>query len=135
MGTRIVVFACTHSAGRSQMAAAFFNAIADGARVEAISAGLDPAPAVYPEVIAAMREVGVDLSDARPRLLTAVMQADAEYLVTMGCGERCPAAPPHRRTDWPLPDPRGLPAATVRAIRDDIRARVAALVRERGWSR
>lgn len=129
---RTVVFACVHSAGRSQMAAAFFNLLADPRTARGVSAGTAPGDAVHPEVVAAMHEVGLDLSSARPRKLTAELAAGAELLVTMGCGDECPYVPNLRREDWPLEDPKGQPPERVRAIRDDVRARVASLVeRER----
>jgi len=130
-----VIFACVHSAGRSQMAAAFFNALAEPAGARAVSAGTDPAESVHPEVIAAMREVGIDLRDARPQRLTDELTRSAQMLVTMGCGEACPVVPGARRLDWPLPDPKGRPADEVRQIRDEVRARVAELVATAGWSR
>jgi arsenate reductase len=117
------------------MAAAFFNAAADPNRATATSAGTQPAPRVHPEVVDAMREVGVDVSGARPTLLTDDLAKGAALLVTMGCGEQCPVVPGLERADWELPDPKGQPVERVRAIREDIRARVAALVRERGWER
>ena len=122
-----VIFACVHNAGRSQMAAAFFNRDAgpDGAR--AISAGTKPAEHVHPEVVAAMREVGIDLSAAQPQKLTPELAQSAQLLVTMGCGEECPYVPGLRRDDWPLPDPKGQGMDAVRAIRDEIRTRVEAL--------
>ena len=131
----LVIFACVHNAGRSQMAAAFFNAQADPARARAQSAGTEPAEHVHPEVLASMREVGLDLSAARPRRLTAELARGAHLLVTMGCGEQCPVVPGLQREDWPLPDPRGQSADAVRAIRDDVARRVAALLAQRGWSR
>src|SRR5262245_53885441 len=106
-----VIFACVHNAGRSQMAAAFFKALADPTTAGAVSAGTAPAAHVHPEVVAAMAEVGLDLRAATPRLLTPAMAADAQLLVTMGCGEQCPVLPGLRRQDWPLPDPYGQPAA------------------------
>lgn len=131
-----VIFACVHNAGRSQMAAAWFNELADPAKAQAVSAGTEPGECVHPEVLAAMREVGVDLSGARPQLLTAAMIAEARQLVTMGCGEACPVAPPSVvRDDWPLEDPKGKPLERVRAIRDEIRERVELLVRGEGWRR
>jgi arsenate reductase len=130
-----VLFACVHNAGRSQMAAAFFNALADPARAVATSAGTRPAARVHPEVLAAMREAGLDLSTARPRRLTEDLARGASLLVTMGCGEDCPAVAGPQREDWPLADPAGQDADTVRAIRDDVRTRVAALLAERGWAR
>jgi arsenate reductase (thioredoxin) len=132
---KTVIFACVHSAGRSQMAAAFLNAKADGSRVRAVSAGTQPAAGVHPEVVAAMREVGLDLSAATPRLLTADLAREAALLVTMGCGDACPAVPGLRRDDWALSDPKGRPLEEVRRIRDEIRDRVAALVSAEGWQR
>jgi arsenate reductase len=130
-----VLFACVHNAGRSQMAAAIFNSLADPARAEALSAGTKPGAAVHPEVVAVMREVGVELSGATPRLLTADLARGVALLVTMGCGEDCPYVPGVERDDWPLPDPKGRPLDEVRAIRDQVGARVSALVRARGWER
>jgi arsenate reductase (thioredoxin) len=130
-----VLFACVHNAGRSQMAAAFFNALADPRRATAVSAGTAPAAQVHPAVVEVMREAGIDLSQAQPTLLTDALARDAELLVTMGCGESCPVVPGLARADWDLPDPKGQPRERVRAIRDDIRARVAELVRARGWRR
>ncbi|MBX3023758.1 arsenate reductase ArsC [bacterium] len=130
-----VIFACVHSAGRSQMAAAFFNALADPARARAVAAGTAPGDRVHPEVVATMREIGIDLSAARPRRLTDALAADAQLLITMGCGEACPLVPGLRRDDWALADPKGRSADEVRAIRDDIRARVSRLVAEQGWQR
>ena len=132
---KTVIFACVHNAGRSQMAAAFFNALADRERARALSAGTQPAEHVHPEVVAVMHEIGIDLSTARPTRLTDDLAHGAELLVTMGCGETCPIVPGLEREDWDLPDPKGKPLAQVRAIRDEIRARVAALVATRGWQR
>jgi len=129
---KTVIFACVHNAGRSQMAAAFFNALADPGKARAISAGTEPAERVHPEVVEAMREVGIDLGAARPRLLDAGLVSDAQLLITMGCGEQCPFVPGLQRNDWNLPDPKGQPIGTVRAIRDEIRARVAQLARNVG---
>ena len=123
-----VLFACVHNAGRSQMAAAFFNALADPTKARGISAGTQPGRHVHPEVVEAMREVGIDLASAHPTLLTDELAAGAELLVTMGCGEACPFVPGLRRIDWQLDDPKGQPIETVRAIREDIRHRVAQLV-------
>jgi len=130
-----VIFACLHNAGRSQMAAAFFNECADPSKAQALSAGTRPAARVHPEVAAVMAEVGVDLSAVTPRLLTAQLAAGAAHLVTMGCGEECPYLPGLEVEDWALEDPKGKPIEKVREIRDDIRARVAALVEARGWGR
>jgi arsenate reductase (thioredoxin) len=130
-----VIFACVHSAGRSQMAAAFFNRLAAADKARAVSAGTEPAERVHPEVVEAMREVGLDLSAARPRRLTPEMAASASLLVTMGCGEACPHVPGLPRDDWPLADPKGRGIDEVRRIRDDVRGRVERLVVERGWTR
>lgn len=130
-----VIFACVHNAGRSQMAAAFFNALAAPGRARAISAGTQPAERVHPEVMEAMREAGIDLSGARPQKLTEALARDATLLVTMGCGDECPHAPGLRRGDWPLQDPKGQAAGRVREIRDEIRRRVEALLAEEQWNR
>jgi len=132
---KTVIFACVHNAGRSQMAAAFFNQLADPNRARALSAGTQPAEHVHPEVVAVMREVGIDLSTAQPARLTHELAASAQLLVTMGCGESCPVVPGLRRQDWNLPDPKGQPTERVRAIRDDIRARVERLIAADGWQR
>jgi arsenate reductase len=130
-----VVFACRHNAGRSQMAAAFFNALADGSRAHAVSAGTTPGDRVHPEVASAMGELGIDLSQATPQRLTAELAAGASLLVTMGCGEECPYVPGVEVQDWPLEDPKGKPVERVREIRDEVRRRVAELVEVRGWTR
>jgi arsenate reductase len=135
MGTRKVLFACVHNAGRSQMAAALFNRVADPDKAEALSAGTRPGAAVHPEVRAAMQEVGLDLASATPRLLTEELARGVSLLITMGCGEECPVVPGVERDDWALPDPKGRPVEEVRAIRDEIAARVAALVDSRGWKK
>ena len=130
-----VLFACIHNAGRSQMAAALFGQLADPAKARALSAGTDPGARVHPEVVEAMRERGVDLSQAAPRKLTETLAREAQLLITMGCGDECPVVPGLERDDWPLEDPKGKPPARVREIRDEIERRVRALVSERGWSR
>lgn len=130
-----VIFACRHNAGRSQMAAAFFARLADPSRALAVSAGTTPADRVHPEVALVMREVGFDLSTARPQPLTSELTSGARLLVTMGCGEECPHLPGVEVDDWPLDDPKGQPLARVREIRDDVRRRVAALVEKHGWAR
>ena len=127
-----LIFACTHSAGRSQMAAAFFNALADPQKAFAAAAGTEPAERLHPEVVAAMGEAGFDLSQARPQKLTAELAADAGLLVTMGCGENCPYVPGLRVEDWALDYPKGRPMAEVRRIRDEIRARVRELAAREG---
>jgi arsenate reductase len=129
-----VVFACIHNAGRSQMAAHLFNHFADPARARAVSAGTDPADRVNPVVVVAMAELGIDVSGAVPQRLTAELAAGAGRLFTMGCGDACPYVPGLQIDDWPLPDPRGQDLDAVRAIRDDIRSRVVALLAAEGWS-
>ena len=128
-----VIFACVHNAGRSQMAAAFFNQLADPEKARALSAGTQPAAHVHPEVVAVMREAGVDLAAAVPQLLTPELSGGAAWLITMGCGESCPVVPGARRDDWPVADPKGQPIETVRRIRDEIRRRVAQFVTARGF--
>ena len=129
---KTVIFACVHNTGRSQMTAAFFNSLADRAKARALSAGTSPGDRVHPEVVAVMQEEGIDLSGARPQKLTAELAAEAQLLITMGCGDECPYVPGLRRDDWLLDDPKGQPLEHVRAIRDDIRARVEALVVREG---
>jgi arsenate reductase (thioredoxin) len=130
-----VIFACLHNAGRSQMAAAFFNQLADPDRARAISAGTRPADRVHPEVVTAMQEVGLDVSTGKPQRLTAELAAGARHLVTMGCGEECPYLPGLKVEDWPLEDPKGKPVEKVREIREEVRRRVQELIDSRGWSR
>jgi arsenate reductase len=130
-----VIFACRHNAGRSQMAAAFFNRMADAGRAMAVSAGTTPGPRIHPEVAEAMREVGIDLAAATPQLLTTELAAGGRLLVTMGCGEECPYIPGVEVQDWPLEDPKGQPIERVREIRAEIEKRVAALIEARGWAR
>ena len=132
---KTVLFACIHNAGRSQMAAAWFNALADATRARAMSAGTEPGARVHPEVLAAMGEVGIDLSRVVPQKLTDELAATAALLVTMGCGEACPVVPGLRRLDWPLEDPKGKPVERVREIRDEVRARVVALLAAEGWTK
>lgn len=134
-GPATVIFACVHNAGRSQMAAAFFNMHADPAKARAISAGTNPGERVHPEVVEAMREVGIDLSKSKPQHLMAELAADARLLITMGCGATCPVVPGLKRDDWPLEDPKGKPVGRVREIRDDIRDRARKLIETEGWGR
>lgn len=131
---KTVLFACVHNAGRSQMAAAWFNALADPAKARAISAGTNPARHVHPEVMAVMTESGFDLSSASTTMLTPALAAGACMLITMGCGDQCPVVPGVKRDDWPLEDPKGKPVETVRTIRDEIRDRVSDLVAAQGWA-
>jgi arsenate reductase len=128
-----VVFACVANAGRSQMAAAFFNTLANPKLVRALSAGTRPAATVHAEVVTAMQEVGIDLSGATPQYLSMDLSGDAHILITMGCGDDCPLVPGVERDEWPLDDPKGQPVEVVRQIRDEIRQRVMELVRERRW--
>ena len=132
---KTVLFACVHNAGRSQMAAAWFNRLADPTKARAISAGTQPGNRVHPEVIAAMREVGVDLAAAVPQKLTDDLAARVNVLVTMGCGEACPVVPGIERDDWPLDDPKGQPIERVREIRDEVERCVRELLDDRSWSR
>jgi arsenate reductase len=124
-----VLFLCLHNAGRSQMSQALFERAAS-ARHHALSAGTTPADHVHPEVIEAMRELGIDLSDRRPRLLTRELAEQADLIVTMGCGDQCPYIPGKRYVDWELPDPKGRPLPEIRATRDEIGRRVDNLVGE-----
>jgi arsenate reductase len=131
---KTVIFACVHSAGRSQMAAAWFNALADPDKAKALAAGTQPAEHVHPVVVDAMREVGIDLSGAKPQLLTGPIVGETSFLITMGCGEACPVAPHWvRRLDWELEDPKGKPIEWFRQIRDDIRHRVADFISTNEW--
>ena len=130
-----VLFACIHNAGRSQMARAFFDHLADPMLARALSAGTAPADRVHPVVVDVLREVGLDVAGARPQRLTPELARGATLLITMGCGDACPYVPGLELDDWPLPDPRGQGLDAVRAIRDEVQRRVAALVHQRGWSR
>jgi arsenate reductase len=129
-----IVFACVHNAGRSQMAAAWFNRIADPAKARALSAGTQPAEHVHPVVVEAMKEKGVDLSKAEPQKLTLELAQGAAFLVTMGCGENCPYIPGVPILDWPLPDPKGQGIESVRIIRDEVEARVRAFAALNKWT-
>jgi arsenate reductase len=132
---KTVLFACVHNAGRSQMAAATFNRLADPERARAISAGTEPGERVHPEVVTVMRELGVELSAVKPTKLTDDLAASVELLITMGCGEACPVVPGLERDDWPLEDPKGKPLDQVRAIRTEIESRVHRLLIGRDWLR
>ncbi|HIA52590.1 MAG TPA: arsenate reductase ArsC [Candidatus Melainabacteria bacterium] len=123
-----VIFACVHNAGRSQMAAAFYNKFASSSH--AISAGTEPAERVHDCVVEAMNEVGIDLSSSKPQKLNEVLARDADLLITMGCGDSCPVVPGLKRDDWALADPKGKSISEVRLIRDDIRERVVRLLQE-----
>lgn len=124
-----VLFVCLENAGRSQISQALFERQATGKHT-AISAGTTPAEHVHPEVVEVMREIGIDLADRRPQLLTRELAEQADVVVTMGCGDQCPYIPGKRYLDWELPNPKGRPIAEVRATRDEIGRRVQGLVRE-----
>jgi arsenate reductase len=125
------LFVCLHNAGRSQMSQALFERVAAG-RHHALSAGseADPSGHVHPQVVEAMDELGIDVSDRRPQRLTTELAEQADVVVTMGCGDACPYIPGKRYIDWDLPDPKGRPLEEVRATRDDIARRVEQLVAE-----
>ncbi len=124
-----VLFVCLHNAGRSQMSQALFERAAEG-RHRALSAGTTPADLVHAEVVEAMAEIGLDVSQMRPRMLTYELAEQADVVVTMGCGDACPVIPGKRYVDWDLPDPKGRPIEEVRATREVIARRVASLVAE-----
>jgi arsenate reductase (thioredoxin) len=122
-----VLFVCVHNAGRSQMAAGWLAHLA-GDRVEVRSAGSEPADRINPTAVEAMREVGIDITGEQPKVLTVDAVQHADVVITMGCGDTCPIYPGKRYEDWDLTDPAGQPIAIVREVRDQIRARVQALV-------
>jgi protein-tyrosine-phosphatase len=127
MTTPTVLFLCTHNAGRSQMALGFFNQLAEG-RAIAYSGGSEPADRINPAAVAVMAEIGIDITRERPKRWTDQMVEAADVVVTMGCGDTCPYIPGRRYEDWALPDPAGQPLDAVRPIRDEIAARVHALL-------
>jgi protein-tyrosine-phosphatase len=129
-----VLFVCLHNAGRSQISQALFERAAAG-RHTAASAGTEPADRVHPEVVQVMQELGIDLADRQPQLLTRELAEPADVVATMGCGDQCPVIPDKRYIDWDLPDPKGQSIEQVRAIRDDIARRVTQLVGELDTSR
>ncbi|WP_327110749.1 arsenate reductase ArsC [Nocardia sp. NBC_01730] len=124
-----VLFVCVHNAGRSQMAAAFLAHLARGA-IEVRSAGSAPAESINPAAVAAMGEVGIDIADQSPKVLTFDAVESSDVVITMGCGDTCPVFPGVSYRDWDLPDPAGKGVEAVRPIRDEIRARVEALIAE-----
>ena len=124
-----VLFVCLHNAGRSQMSQALFERAAEG-RHHALSAGTTPGDRVHPEVVEVMRELGIDLADREPKLLTRELAEQADIVVTMGCGDECPYIPGKRYLDWDLEDPTGRPLDEVRVTRDEIDRRVRELVEE-----
>jgi arsenate reductase len=119
-----VLFACVHNAGRSQIAAALFNKYADPSKARAISAGTQPATRVHPEVVAAMTQRGIDVSNGTPQKLTPELASQANWLITMGCGDECPVVPGVKRDDWPIQDPKGQPPQVVDRIIDDLDRRI-----------
>lgn len=128
-GRPSVLFVCVHNAGRSQMAAALLSRLAQG-RIEVRSAGTQPADEVNPVAVAAMAELGIDITAAHPKVLTGEGVRTSDVVITMGCGDTCPYFPGVSYRDWKVPDPAGRPLADVRAIRDDIAGRVEALIAE-----
>ncbi len=132
---RKVLFACVHNSGRSQMAAAFFNSFSAPSLVRGISAGPRPADRVQPEVVEAMREIGFDLRNTRPQLLTPELIQSSDLLVSFGCGELCPSVPGQRRLDWSSHSTEGKTLDQIRPIRDDLRAKIWRLVAKEGWYR
>ena len=122
-----VLFVCVHNAGRSQMAAGYLQHLA-GDRVEVLSAGSEPADQVNPVAVEAMREEGIDIAAAQPKVLTAEAVQDSDVVVTMGCGDACPFYPGKRYEDWKLDDPAGQGIEAVRPIRDEIKQRVQSLL-------
>jgi arsenate reductase len=128
-----VLFVCVHNAGRSQMAAGLLAHLA-GDRIEVRSAGTAPADQINPAAVAAMAEIGIDITAATPRVLTADAVESSDVVITMGCGDACPIYPGKRYLDWELADPAGQSVEDVRPIRDDIEARVRALLTELGVS-
>ncbi|HEX6204490.1 MAG TPA: arsenate reductase ArsC [Solirubrobacterales bacterium] len=123
------LFVCLHNAGRSQMSQALFERAVEG-RHQARSAGTTPGERVHPEVVEVMNEIGIDLADRRPKLLSTGDAEWADVVVTMGCGDKCPYVPGVRYVDWDLPDPKGQAVEAVRATRDEIGRRVEALIAE-----
>jgi arsenate reductase len=124
----MITVSCVHNAGRSQIAAALFNKYADPSIARAVSAGTQPADRVHPEVAAALHQRGIDVSTAKPQLLTPALASTADWLITMGCGDECPVVPGAQRDDWPIPDPKGQPPHIINGIIDDIDRRVRALI-------
>jgi protein-tyrosine-phosphatase len=126
-GKPTVLFVCVHNAGRSQMAAGYARALSDGA-VNVLSGGSEPGNAINPIAVQAMAEDGIDITGTVPQLLQTEQVKDADVVITMGCGDACPIFPGKRYEDWELADPAGLPLEQVRPIRDDIKARIHALL-------
>jgi len=124
-----VLFVCVHNAGRSQMAAGYLNALA-GDRVQVLSAGTEPKDQVNPSAVEAMAEEGIDIANNTPKVLTDASVKEADYVITMGCGDTCPFFPGKVYLDWPLNDPAGKGVEDVRPIRDEIKTKVEALIAE-----
>ena len=124
-----VLFVCVHNAGRSQMAAGYLQALA-GDRIQVLSAGTEPKDQVNPSAVAAMAEEGIDIANNTPKVLTTESVKDSDYVITMGCGDTCPFFPGKVYLDWPLNDPAGKGVDDVRPIRDEIKAKVEALIAE-----
>ncbi|MFF3444649.1 arsenate reductase ArsC [Streptosporangium sp. NPDC002721] len=127
--TPSVLFVCVHNAGRSQMAAGWLTHLA-GDRIEVRSAGSEPVEQINPAAVAAMAEVGIDITGQRPKILTTEAVQDSDVVITMGCGDACPFFPGKRYEDWKLDDPAGQGIEAVRGIRDEIRARIEKLIAE-----
>ncbi len=126
---KTIMFVCVHNAGRSQMAAGFMRALG-GDRVEVLSAGSAPKESVNPVAVEAMAELGIDIADQRPKVLTPEAVQQSDVVITMGCGDACPYYPGKRYEDWKLDDPAGQGIEPVRVIRDEIKGRVEALLAE-----
>ena len=124
-----VLFVCVHNAGRSQMAAGFLQHLA-GDRVQVLSAGTEPKNEVNPSAVEAMHEIGIDIHANVPKVLTTEAVQDSDYVITMGCGDKCPFFPGKTYLDWPLEDPAGKGVEAVRPIRDAIKTKVEALISE-----
>jgi len=124
-----VLFVCIHNAGRSQMAAGYMRALSGGA-VEVRSGGSEPGDQINPMAIAAMAEEGIDISQGIPQLMTTEQVRDSDVVITMGCGDVCPIFPGKRYEDWELVDPKGKSIDEVRPIRDDIKSRIEALLKD-----
>lgn len=130
---KTVLFACVHNAGRSQMACAMFNLLADPSQARGVSAGTQPGERVHPECVVAMGELGIDMSQEKPKLLTQELASTANFLITMGCGEACPYVPGLVREDWPLEDPKGKSPEKVKEIRDKVKEHVLDFLARQGW--
>lgn len=129
MSKKTILFVCVHNAGRSQMAAGFMRTLG-GDKVEVLSAGSAPKDSINPVAVEAMREVGIDIADQQPKILTPESVQKSDVVITMGCGDACPYYPGKRYEDWKLDDPAGQSIDFVRVIRDEIKGRVEALLAE-----